>query len=78
MLADDLQIGSGTVIQPNVTIGKRVKIGKNCVIYPNVSIGNDCEIGDHVTIHSGTVLGGHAFYYKKDRKALINCYPVGK
>lgn len=78
MLADDLQIGSGTVIQPNVTIGKRVKIGKNCVIYPNVSIGNDCEIGDHVTIHSGTVLGGHAFYYKKRPEGFDKLLSCGK
>lgn len=64
-IADDLERGEGSIIQPGVTIGKRVKIGKNSRIQPNVSIGNDCEIGDNVIIHSGTVLGGDAFYYKK-------------
>lgn len=64
-IADDLQVGEGTVIQPGVFIGKNVKIGDNCIIHANVTIYGDCTIGDHVIIHSGTVLGSSAFYYKK-------------
>ena len=58
-------IGPGTVVQPNVFIGRNVTIGAHCLIHPNVTIGDDTVIGDHVIIHSGTVLGSDAFYYKK-------------
>lgn len=64
-IADDVQIGEGSIVQPGVFIGPRVVIGKNCVIHPNVTIYGDCTIGDGVTIHAGTVLGSSAFYYKK-------------
>ena len=63
-IAESAEIGEGTVIQPNVFIGNRVKVGKNCVIHPNVTIYDGCIIGDNVTIHAGTVLGAEAFYYK--------------
>ncbi len=68
-ISDDLVIGEGSVIMPNVFIGKEVSIGKNCVIYPNVSLLDYTIIGDDVVIQSGTVIGGDAFYYntKKNR-----------
>ncbi len=62
---DSAKVGKGTIIQPNVFLGKNVEIGKNCLIHANVSIGDHCIIGDNVIIHSGTVLGADAFYYKK-------------
>ncbi|MER3317386.1 MAG: UDP-3-O-(3-hydroxymyristoyl)glucosamine N-acyltransferase [Allomuricauda sp.] len=63
-IAETVEIGEGTIVQPNVFIGNHVKIGKNCVIHPNVTIYDGCIIGDNVTIHAGTVLGADAFYYK--------------
>lgn len=69
-LAETAEIGEGTLIQPNVFIGNRVKIGKNCLIHPNVTLYDDCTIGDHVTIHSGTVLGSEGFYYKNRPKGF--------
>lgn len=65
----DAVIGEGTVIMPNVFIGRNVSIGKNSVIYPNVSILDHTVIGDHVVIQAGTVIGSDAFYYntKKNR-----------
>ena len=59
------EIGQGTSIGPNVTIGSEVIIGKDCVIHPNVTIGNHCILGDRVVVQSGTVIGSDAFYYKK-------------
>ncbi|MEJ2585268.1 MAG: UDP-3-O-(3-hydroxymyristoyl)glucosamine N-acyltransferase [Robiginitalea sp.] len=58
-------IGKGTVIQPNVFIGREVVIGKNCRIQPNVIIHDYCVLGDNVVLQSGTVIGSDAFYYKK-------------
>jgi UDP-3-O-[3-hydroxymyristoyl] glucosamine N-acyltransferase len=63
-IADTVEIGKGTVVQPNVFIGNHVKIGKNCTIHPNVTIYDQCIIGNNVTIHAGTILGADAFYYK--------------
>ena len=69
-ISDDVVVGEGTVIMPNVFIGREVSIGKNCVIHPNVTIHNYTQIGDDVVIQSGTVIGSDAFYYntKKDRE----------
>ena len=63
-ISDTVNVGEGTIIQPNVFIGHEVKIGKNCLIHPNVCIYDGIEIGDNVIIHSGVVLGADAFYYK--------------
>ena len=74
-ISDDVVIGEGTVIMPNVFIGKEVIIGKNSIIYPNVTIMDFTIIGNDVMIQSGTVIGGDAFYYNtkknRDRKSVV-------
>lgn len=64
-VSDKASIGEGTIIEPYVTIGERVIIGKNCVIHSGVRILNDTTVGDNVIIQANTVIGSHAFYYKK-------------
>ena len=66
---DSAVIGEGTVVMPNVFIGKDVTIGNNCIIYPNVTINDYTQIGNNVIIQAGTVIGSDAFYYntKKNR-----------
>lgn len=68
-ISDDVVIGKGTVIMPNVFIGRQVVIGENCVIHPNVSLLDHTVIGNNVVIQAGSVIGSDAFYYntKKDR-----------
>jgi len=68
-ISDSCTIGEGTVIMPNVFIGKDVKIGNNCIIHPNVTLMDYTEIGNNVVIQAGTVIGSDAFYYntKKNR-----------
>ncbi len=65
MICDSAEIGEGTVIMPNVFIGKDCKIGKNCVIHPGVVIYDRTYIGDRVIIQSNSVIGGDAFYFNK-------------
>jgi len=67
--SDTAVIGEGTVLMPNVFIGKDVKIGSNCIIHPNVALMDYTEIGNNVVIQAGTVIGSDAFYYntKKNR-----------
>jgi len=69
-ISDSAVIGEGTVIMPNVFIGKEVKVGNNCVIHANVTINDYTEIGNNVVIQAGTVIGSDAFYYntKKNRE----------
>jgi len=68
-ISETVLIGEGSIIMPNVFIGKEVKIGRNCIIHPNVSIMDYTEIGNNVVIQAGTVIGSDAFYYntKKNR-----------
>lgn len=68
-ISDSAKIGEGTIIMPNVFIGKDVTIGNNCIIHPNVTIMDYSVIGDNVIIQAGTVIGSDAFYYntKKNR-----------
>jgi UDP-3-O-[3-hydroxymyristoyl] glucosamine N-acyltransferase len=69
-ISDDLVIGEGSVIMPNVFIGRHVRIGKNCMIHPNVSLLDYTIIGNDVVIQAGAVIGSDAFYYntKKERE----------
>ncbi|GHU85768.1 UDP-3-O-(3-hydroxymyristoyl)glucosamine N-acyltransferase [Bacteroidia bacterium] len=64
-IADDVEIGEGTIIQPLTFIGHNVKIGKNCIIHSNVSIYDNTIIGDNVIVHSGSVIGGDGYYFQK-------------
>ncbi len=81
-VSDDVLVGEGSVIMPNVFIGKEVRIGKNCVIHPNVSLLDYTSIGDNVVIQAGCVIGSDAFYYntKKDHtlwyKRMQSCGSV--
>ena len=69
MISDTAMIGEGTVIMPNVFIGKEVTIGSNCIIHTNVVLHDYTEIGNNVVIQAGTIVGSDAFYYntKKNR-----------
>jgi UDP-3-O-[3-hydroxymyristoyl] glucosamine N-acyltransferase len=67
LISDDVVVGDGTVIMPNVFIGKEVRIGKNCIIHPHVSLLDYTFIGDNVIIQSSTVIGGDAFYYNTQK-----------
>lgn len=81
-VSDDLHCGEGTIIMPQVYIGKGVTIGKDCIIHPHVTLLDGTNIGDRVVIQSGTVIGSDAFYYntKKNRpvwyKKMKSCGSV--
>jgi UDP-3-O-[3-hydroxymyristoyl] glucosamine N-acyltransferase len=72
----NVEVGEGTDIYPGVVLGRDIKIGKNCTIFPNVVIYDNAIIGDNVIIHAGTIIGGHAYYYKNRKshfEKLISC-----
>ena len=75
-ISDSSNIGEDSIVHPGVYVGNNVSIGKNSIIYPNVVLYDNVKIGNNVIIHAGTIIGGHAFYYKKRTDKydkLISC-----
>jgi len=60
-LGENVSIGNGSKIFPQVFLGDNVKLGSNSIIHPGVKIYKDCVIGNHVTIHAGSVIGSDGF-----------------
>lgn len=75
---DDVEIGEGTHISPNVTIGHHVKIGRNCVIHPGAAICDYSVIGEDVIIGPNAVIGHSAFYYKKKPTGYDRMHTCGR
>ncbi len=61
VISDEAEVGDGTVIFPQVFIGKSVKIGRNTRIFPGAVILDACVIGDHCIIGAGTIIGSDGF-----------------
>lgn len=57
-LANDVNIGEGTVIMANSVINPGARVGGHCIVNTAVVIGHDCIIDDFVHISSGSLLGG--------------------
>lgn len=58
IIAQDVEIGEGTVIMPGVVINPGTKIGKNCIINTSSSLDHDNLIEDYVHISPGAHLAG--------------------
>lgn len=77
-VSDSAVVGEGTVLHPNVYIGKNVTIGKDCVLFPGVVVYDNCVIGNNVRIHANTVIGGDAFYYKRRAEKFDKMITCGR
>ncbi len=71
-------VGTNSIIQPGVVIGKNVKIGKNCFIHSGVVIYDNTIIGNNVIVHANTVLGADAFYYQKREDGYNKMHTCGR
>lgn len=58
--SDNVTVGTGSTIYPDVVIGSGTVIHNNVVIYPGVTIGSNVEI------ESNCVIGSKGFGYVKD------------
>ena len=58
VIADNTEIGSGTVIMAGVVINPGVKIGCGCIINTCSSVDHDCIIEDYVHVSVGTHIAG--------------------
>lgn len=64
VVAEDVQIGAGTVIVAGAVVNPGVQIGTGCIINTCSSVDHDCIVGDYVHVSvgahvAGTVLIGH-------------------
>lgn len=58
VVAEDVEIGSGTVVMAGAVINPGARIGKGCIINTSSSIDHDCYVGDFVHIAVGAHLAG--------------------
>ena len=77
-MGENCQIAASARVHKTVSIGNNVVIGENVVVYPHVSIYSNVQIGDNAVIHANTVLGSHAFYYKKKESGYDNLVTCGR
>ena len=59
-IADDVEIGEGTVVLPQAVIQSGAKIGKHVVINSHVCVDHDAVVEDYVTSYPGVYIGGEA------------------
>lgn len=58
VIAEDVQIGAGTVIMAGSVVNPGTRIGKGCIINTCSSIDHDCWIGDYIHIAVASHLCG--------------------
>lgn len=58
VVADDVQIGEGTVVMAGAVINPSTTIGKGCIINTSSSVDHDNVIGDYVHISVGSHTAG--------------------
>jgi len=58
------RIGAGTVLKPQVYVGRCVEIADQCLIYPGVVIREHARIGNRVILHPGVVVGSDGFGFE--------------
>lgn len=76
---ENVKIGDGVQIFPQVYIGDNVSIGEGTLIHPGVKIYEGTQIGAHCVIHSGAVIGGDGFGFAPNQENNYQKIPqVGK
>ncbi len=78
VVSPSAEIHPTAIIEPNVVIGHHVKIAQNAHIQANTTICEFSEIGENVIIQPNTIIGGDAFYYKKDEEGFHKWRSVGR
>lgn len=58
VVAEETEIGDGTVIMAGVVINPGVRIGKGCIVNTSSSVDHDCVVGNYVHVSVGAHLCG--------------------
>lgn len=59
VIAEDAQLGEGTVIMANASINSSVCIGEHCIINTGATVEHDCVLEDFVHISPNAALAGN-------------------
>ncbi len=76
-IGDNVKVGNGSKIYPQVYLGDDVKVGENCFIGPGVKIYNDCIVGNNCVIHAGTVIGADGFGFQPTKEGYEKVPQLG-
>lgn len=58
VIAEDAEIGKGSVVMAGSVINPGAKIGKGCIVNTSSSIDHDCNVGDYCHVSVGSHLSG--------------------
>ena len=58
VVAEDSEVGEGTVIMAGAVINSGARIGRGCIINTSCSIDHDCNVGEFCHISVGSHLSG--------------------
>jgi acetyltransferase EpsM len=58
IIADQIQIGAGTVVAAGAIINPGTRVGRNCIINTGASVDHECVVHDGAHIGPGARLGG--------------------
>jgi len=56
---EDVEIGAGTLLAPEVVITSRVKIGRHCILNVKASVSHDSVVGDYANLNPGATVCGN-------------------
>lgn len=57
-IAEDVEIGKGTVVVAGAVINSGARIGRGCIINTGASVDHDCEVADFVHVSVGAHVAG--------------------
>ncbi len=58
VIAEDVVIGSGSVVMAGAVINPGTRIGRGCIVNTATSVDHDCVLGDYVHVAVGSHLAG--------------------
>ncbi len=67
VVEEDAVIGDGSVLYPQVYVGRGARLGKNVLLYPQAVVRERCVLGDRVILHCGAVIGADGFGYVTEK-----------
>lgn len=73
LISDSAEIGLGTVVSHNVSIGPKAKIGAFNVINSRCTIGHDSKLGDNNFLSPQVALGGSTVIGDKNMLGTNSC-----
>jgi len=74
-VGENVTMGDGVKIYPNVYIGDEVVLGDNVIIFAGAKIYPDTVIGNNCVINSGAIIGADGFGFAPNGKGEYNKIP---